>query len=131
MLPYNTKLKEPSRELRTNMTDAEKRIWSKINMRQINGYQFCRQRPVGEYIVDFLCLKANLVIEIDGGYHLKGETKGNDRIRDEYLRSLGLNILRFKNSEVLQNVEKVVEIIKSQISLCLPLKRGSDTQAQR
>ena len=105
------------------MTDAEKRLWSKVSARQIKGCQFYRQRPVGDYIVDFLCLKAMLVIEIDGGYHLKSEIKENDAVRDEYLRSLGLNILRFKNSDVLQKIEKVVKKIESQIPLCPPLKR--------
>ena len=127
MLPYNTILKERARELRANMTDAEKRLWSKVCARQIKGYQFYRQRPVGDYVVDFLCLKAMLVIEIDGGYHLKSEIKENDAVRDEYLKSLGLNILRFKNSDVLLKTEKVVKIIESQILLCPPLKRGSES----
>ncbi len=109
------------------MTDAEKRLWSKICARQINGYQFYRQRPIGEYIVNFLCLQAMLVIEIDGGYHLKREIKANDNEREEYLRGIGLSILRFKNDEVLEDIVKVVKEIESKIPLCPPLKRGSDS----
>jgi very-short-patch-repair endonuclease len=124
MLPYNTNLKERSRELRANMTNAEKRLWGKINRKQVKGYQFYRQKPVGEYIVDFLCLKAKLVLEVDGGQHLSQDARENDRIRDEYLQSLGLSVLRIKNSEVLTDIERVIERIESKIPLCPPLRKG-------
>ncbi len=112
MLTYNDKLKQPSRQLRNNMTDAETRLWAKLRLRQINGFWFYRQKPIGEYIVDFFCPKAKLVVEVDGGQHFSADGAEYDRIRDEYLESLGLKVMRFTNSEVLKNIEGVVEKIK-------------------
>jgi very-short-patch-repair endonuclease len=124
VIPYNKNLKERSRELRANMTNAEKRLWEKINRRQLKGCQFYRQKPIGDYIVDFFCLKAKLAIEVDGGQHLSQDARSNDRLRDEYLQSLGISVLRFKNSEVLMNIEGVVERIKGKIPLGPPLRKG-------
>ena len=69
MLLYNPKLKKYSQELRKNMTDAERQLWSKLRGKQLKGLQIYRQRIIGNYIVDFYCPKANLIIEIDGGQH--------------------------------------------------------------
>jgi len=115
MLSYNQKLKEISRQLRKNMTNAEKRLWAKIRMRQLQGYQFYRQKPIGDYIVDFFCPRAKLVIELDGSHHLIGETIEYDRIRDDYLSSLGLRVLRFTNTEVMTNIKGVVERIAEEM----------------
>ncbi|MGD9116707.1 MAG: endonuclease domain-containing protein [Dehalococcoidia bacterium] len=111
MLVYDKKLKQLSRQLRDDMTEAERRLWERIRMRQLKGYHFYRQKPVGDYIVDFFCHRAKLVIEIDGSHHLVGETIEYDRIRDDYLRSLGLRVLRVANEEVLNNTDGVVEKI--------------------
>ena len=75
MLKYDNSLKHIARELRKNMTDAEKLLWSRIRRRQLSGYQFYRQRIIGSYIVDFYCPTARLVIEIDGGQHYYGKGK--------------------------------------------------------
>ena len=83
MLPYNAKLKERSRQLRKNMTDAEIILWSKIRMKQLNGFQFFRQKPVGGYIADFFCMKAKLVIEVDGGQHYAEDVANYDKSRDK------------------------------------------------
>ena len=96
MLPYNEKLKEAARELRDNMTDAERLLWARLRLKHL-GYMFCRQKPIGDYIVDFYCHKARLVVEVDGGQHFTEETASNDRVRDEYMRSLGLTVLRLSN----------------------------------
>ena len=120
MIPYYAKLKAPSRELRSNMTAAEKRLWEKINRRQLKGYRFCRQKPIGGFIVDFYCLKAKLVIEVDGGIHFNRETRENDRNRDEYLISLNLNVLRFTNNEIFTNIDEVINRIKCKIPLYPP-----------
>ena len=109
------------------MTDAEKLLWAKIRVKQIKGYQFYRQKPIGDYIVDFYCPKTKLVIEVDGSQHLSGEMTENDRIRDKYLNSLGLRVLRFNNIEVLANIEGVLESIienMEKIPLNPPLKKG-------
>ena len=116
-LPYNARLKETSIRLRHETTDAEKRLWGKIRVRQIGGYWFYRQKPIGDYIVDFYCPKAKLVIEVDGGQHLSGEIAENDRVRDEYLSNLGLRVLRFTNADVLRNIDGVVERIVGSIGI--------------
>lgn len=115
MLPYNKNLKQHARELRENMTDAERHLWMKIRMKQLKGRQFYRQKPIGDYIVDSYCPSAKLVIEIDGSQHLSDETTEYDRIRDEYIRSLGLRVMRFTNNEVLGNIDGVVEKIVEEV----------------
>jgi very-short-patch-repair endonuclease len=115
MLRYNKNLKQLSRQLRENMTDAERHLWSKIRMKQLKGYQLYRQKPIGDYIVDFFCPRAKLVVEIDGSQHLVGETIQYDRIRDDYLSSHGLRVLRFTNSDVMRNIEGVIESIEEEI----------------
>ena len=92
------------------MTDAEKLLWTRLRLKHL-GYMFCRQKPIGDYIADFYCPKARLVVEVDGGQHLKKDTASNDRVRDEYMRSLGLTVLRFSNSDVLKNTDGVAEEI--------------------
>jgi very-short-patch-repair endonuclease len=121
MLAYNKNLVELAKELRKNMTPAEKCLWQRIRHNSL-GYMFFRQRPIGEYIVDFYCPKANLIIEVDGDIHLGIEAKKNDFVRDEYMRSLELAILRFSNTEVLNNIDKVIGKIAIQIHLNPPLK---------
>jgi len=111
MLPYNSNLKQRSRQLRENMTDAERHLWAKIRMKQLKGYQFYRQKPIGDYIVDFFCPRARLVIEVDGSQHFSDEMAEYDRIRNAYLSSLGLRVLRFTNIDVLTHTEGVVESI--------------------
>ena len=111
LLPYNRNNKQKSRRLRTNMTDAEQRVWLKIRMNQLNGRRFYRQKPVGDYIADFYCPKASLVVEVDGGQHFTEEGAGNDNVRNEYMASLGLRVLRFPNNEVMKNIDGVIERI--------------------
>jgi len=115
MISYNKKLKYRSRELRTNMTDAERRLWSKIRRKQIMGRPFYRQKPVGNYIVDFYCPSAKLIIEVDGGHHCQDEHRDYDRGRDDFLRRLGFEVLRFSNLDVLKNIEGVVEKIMEKV----------------
>lgn len=101
MLLYNTKLKKYSQELRKNMTDAEKLLWSKMRNKQLKGLQFYRQRIIGDYIVDLYCPRVNLIIEIDGGQHYTDEGIDEDRIRDDYLRDQGFKVLGIQGSKVL------------------------------
>lgn len=109
MLKYNKKLQPLARELRKNMSDSEKLFWSKVRRKQISGFQFYRQRVIEDYIVDFYCPKAKLVVEIDGGQHYSGKEKRNDALRDNRLKDLGLRVLRFSNLDVLQKIEGVLE----------------------
>ena len=93
MLQYNEQLKSNSRELRKNMTDAGRLLWSKIRNKQLKGHRFARQKIIGNYIVDFFCSKALLIIELDGGQHYTSEGIQKDMIRDSYINSLGLRVL--------------------------------------
>lgn len=93
MQHYNADLKILARNLRTNMTDAERKLWGKLRKDNIKGKRFYRQKILGNYIVDFYCASAKLVIELDGGQHYKKEGKDKDAIRDEYLKSEGLRVL--------------------------------------
>jgi len=111
MIPYNENLRQLSRQLRNNMTDAERYLWIKLRLGQLKGCHFYRQKPIGEYIVDFFCPKAKLVIEVDGSQHFSDETIEYDKIRDEYMNGVGLKVLRFSNSDVMKNLDGVVESI--------------------
>lgn len=111
MLLYNTKLKTYSQELRKNMTDAEKLLWSKLRKRQLKDIQFYRQRIIGDYIVDFYCPKANLIIEIDGGQHYSKEGTEKDKVRDDYMSKQGYRVLRFSDREAFENLDGVIQRI--------------------
>jgi len=111
MLPYNKTLKEYSRKLRKDITDTENLLWSKLRRKQLNGYQFYRQKIIGNYIVDFYCPKAKLIVELDGGQHYTNNGKQRDRIRDDYLVSLGLKVIRFSDREIFENLNGVLEKI--------------------
>lgn len=113
MLYYNGKLNKYSRRLRKNMTDAEKLLWSRIRGKQLKGYQFYRQKPIGNFIADFYCPKAKLVIELDGGQHYCDEGKVKDNKRDGYMEDLGLRVLRFSDRDVFKNLRAIIEKIWS------------------
>lgn len=106
------------------MTDAEKLLWVKLRMKQLKGLMFSRQKPLGEYIVDFYCHRVKLVIEVDGEQHFSADSIEYDRIRDEFMRGIGLTVLRFTNTDVMNNIEGVVEVIESTISTPSNTKNG-------
>ena len=113
MLQYNRHLKNHSRRLRKEMTEAEKLLWSKIRAKQIKGFQVYRQKPIGRFIVDFYCPKAKLVIELDGGQHYSEPMRVKDQIRDRYMESIGLKVLRFSDSDLFENLTGVLQKIWS------------------
>ena len=119
MQPYNKNLKQASRDLRNNMTDAEQLLWHRLRRKQILGLQFYRQKPILNFIVDFYCPAANLVIECDGGQHYTAEGLEADRARDQALAQLGLNVLRFDNRQILTKIDGVVEKIYCVVNLRL------------
>jgi very-short-patch-repair endonuclease len=112
---YNKELKGFSRELRKNMTDAERLIWKHIKGKRILGVQFYRQKIIENYIVDFYCPTASLVIEIDGGQHFEENIQKADCRRDKKLSELGLKVLRFNNAEVMNNIDGVLSYLYAQI----------------
>lgn len=111
MLKYNTSLKQPARKLRTDMTDAERLLWSRLRGKQVLGVQFYRQKPIGPYIVDFHAPAARLVLEVDGSQHFEAAGQVSDQRRDAYLESLNLCVLRFDNLQVLKETEALLETI--------------------
>ena len=87
-----SKLIPIAKTLRKNQTDAERLLWQKLRDRQLEGMKFRRQRPIGKYIVDIVCIEKKIIIEADGSQHYHSE---DDKIRDEYLRDQGYTVLRF------------------------------------
>jgi very-short-patch-repair endonuclease len=98
-----------ARELRRNLTDAERLLWEKLRYWQIDGCKFRRQQPLGCYIVDFVCLQKRLIVEVDGGQH--AEQEHYDKERDAWIRDQDFRILRFWNNDVIHNIDGVMEII--------------------
>ena len=119
MLEYITKLKDASRDLRSNMTEAEQLLWSRVRKKQLLGVQFYRQKPIGGYIVDFYAPAAKVVIEVDGGQHYEPENLKKDEERDRYLEENGLTVMRFSNLQVLKEtdavVDKILEVIRERV----------------
>lgn len=111
MLHYDKRLKPLSQHIRKHITDAENLLWSKLRRKQLRGYQFYRQKIIEEYIVDFYCPKANLVIELDGSQHYSEIGKGKDKLRDGVLEKMGLKVLRFSDRDVFENLNGVMECI--------------------
>lgn len=109
-LPYNPTLKNRARELRNNMTKAEKKLW--YDYLRNHSLQFHRQKIIGSYIVDFYCSKARLIIEVDGDIHSTKYAAELDRDRNFVLEDFGLTILRFPNNDVLDNIELVIRTIE-------------------
>lgn len=105
-------LLEKARDLRQNPTDAEQRLWASLRGRQMAGFKFRCQHPIGPYIVDFYCHQAQLVIEIDGGQHGQDDQRLYDEQRTAYLEAQGLRVLRFWNHHVLGETESVLEVIR-------------------
>jgi very-short-patch-repair endonuclease len=101
-----------ARQLRNKLTDAEKALWQRLRDKQLSGFRFRRQAPVGDYIVDFACFNPRLVIELDGGQHAQTAQQKHDTARTEFLESQGFRVVRFWNNDALQNTDGVVmEII--------------------
>ena len=104
----NPDLFEKAKDLRKNMTPAELKLWEYIKDNQILGLRFRRQHPIDIFIADFYCHQIKLVIELDGGIHTKPENREYDENRTAELERLGIAVIRFKNEEVMENIERVV-----------------------
>lgn len=120
MLAYNKNFKANARSLRHNLTDAESVLWFNIRRKQLCGVQFYRQKPIGNYIVDFYAPSVRLVVEIDGGQHFEKDYILRDNRRTHYLESLYLKVLRFDNLQVLTAIDEVLEVIHRAIDLKNP-----------
>ena len=103
-----------ARQLRSNQTDVERLLWSKLKDRQLSGFKFRRQLPIGRYIVDFVCRERALIVELDGGQH--GSVTKYDSDRTRWLKHHGWRVLRFWNNEVAENLSGVLEVILAAVS---------------
>jgi very-short-patch-repair endonuclease len=106
-----------ARRLRTEMTDAERKLWLALRGHRFHGLSFRRQSPMGPYIVDFACHERRLVLAIDGGQHGTSPGLARDDRRDAWLAARGYRVLRFWNNEVLDNFEGVLTAIVAAIEL--------------
>ena len=105
-----------ARNLRKNSTIQERRLWNLLKNRQFHNLKFKRQQPLGDYIVDFICKEAKIIIEIDGGQHNEPENIEYDKTRTEYLNTLEYKVIRFWNNEIYENIEGVVLRLKEEIN---------------
>lgn len=113
IIPYNPELKELAKELRRNMTLSEVLLWNELKQKQISGYDFDRQRPINNFIVDFYCKELSLAIEIDGDTHIY--KYDYDEERQRALEKLGVHFLRFEDIEVKKNMNNVLRVIEDWI----------------
>ncbi len=119
-----------ARRLRQAPTDAERKLWSLLRRKQLDGVRFRRQQPIGPYVVDFYCSSCRLVIEVDGGQH--DTNRAADEKRTAWLAMRGYRVLRFWNNEVLTNLDGVFEVLRETLraatppTLTLPLKGGGN-----
>ena len=105
-----------SRGLRKNSTDAERKLWSVLRGRQLNGFKFRKQVEIDAYVVDFLCAERRLIIEVDGGQH----SPERDARRTAFLESEGFRVIRFWNHDVLQNLDGVWTLIEQALESTPP-----------
>jgi very-short-patch-repair endonuclease len=124
----SSRLRSNARALRKNSTDAERILWSELRDHRLNGASFRRQVPIQNYIADFICHAALLVIELDGGQHFSDQAERADVARSTVIEAQGFKVLRFSNHDVMTNRAGVLETIATQLAaraptLTLPHKR--------
>lgn len=116
------------RHLRRNMTDAERLLWGHLRLKQMDGRKFRRQHPIGNYVLDFVCVEKGLAVELDGGQH--AENHDADAARDSWLKQQGITVLRFWNHDVLQDIETVKSVIWSALQDGTPPSHPSPCQGE-
>ncbi len=112
IIPYNPQLKALARQLRNNSTKAEIILWLRLKGKQMFGYDFHRQKPIDNYILDFFCHELMLGIEVDGYSHLLEETYERDLKKEQKMNDLGISILRFSDTEVLTEMRNVMAAVE-------------------
>jgi very-short-patch-repair endonuclease len=132
-----SRMRTHARDLRRNMTRAERTIWQGLRAHRLNGMGFRRQTPIGPYIVDFVSHVAKVIVELDGGQHFEDAHEARDATRDAYLRSKGFKVLRFNNYDVMTNRDGVLTTIAAMLgeavapSLPSPASGGGGDAAAR
>ncbi|MCG8701332.1 MAG: endonuclease domain-containing protein [Bacteroidales bacterium] len=128
IIPYNPKLKELARQLRNNSTRSEIILWQHLKGKQMMGYDFHRQKPIDNFILDFFCYELMLGIELDGYTHLFiDEVKQKDVIKEQKMNELGITVLRFLDEQVYDDIENVpnrIEVCIEEYEKHTPLSRG-------
>ena len=132
----SSKLRSNARALRKNSTDAERILWSELRDHRLNGAGFRRQVPIENYIADFICHAARLVIELDGGQHFSDQSEQADAVRSAVIEAKGFQVLRCSNHDVMTNRAGVRETIAAAVAeraptLPLPRKRERRQEKQR
>ena len=110
IIPYNPRLKEFARKLRKNSTFTEIMLWNYLKGEQMKGFDFDRQRPIDNYIVDFYCKDLQLAIEVDGESHYGNQRA--DKRREKRLNKLGVTVLRFDDMEIIYELDEVLKKIE-------------------
>ena len=120
-------LKQRRRRLRRNQTDAERALWAKVRNKQFFGIKFFRQYSIGPYIIDFYCPTVKLAVELDGGHHSQSDNREYDAARSEYLKTQGIDVMRFWDNEVLLDIQSVLSKLALKVTpLYSPLKVRGD-----
>jgi very-short-patch-repair endonuclease len=120
-------MRQFAKELRINLTEAERLLWRHLRSRRLEGDKFRRQQVIGPYIVDFVCFQRRLIIELDGGQH--AENISYDHRRTLFLEAAGFKVMRFWNNEVLGNLESVLSCIRTECAVA-PSPRPSPSKGR-
>jgi very-short-patch-repair endonuclease len=119
-------LKQRRRRLRRNQTDSERALWAKVRNKQFFGIKFFRQYSIGPFIVDFYCPTVKLAVELDGGQHSQSNNRESDAARSEYLKTQGIDVMRFWDNEVLLDIESVLSKLALKVTpLYSPPSQGN------
>lgn len=128
LIPYNPHLKQLSRKLRNDSTLGEILLWKELSNKKMRGFDFHRQKPLLNYIVDFYCYELDLVIEVDGIYHTYEDTSAADQNRENELMTFNLTILRFTEQEVRKDMVNVLRVIDAHIEKYIAKKNSDDVK---
>lgn len=105
---YSTR-QQRSRDLRKSLTVQEARVWLRVKQRGLHGFKFRRQHPIGPYFVDFYCPKLKLAVELDGGHHYEPAQRAYDLVRQRFIESTGIMVVRYPNNEINSDIDAVLE----------------------
>ena len=122
IIHYNPKLQALAAQLRSRGTKSEILLWNQLKGGQLNGLRFIRQKPIGDFIVDFYCKEVGLVIELDGLSHQYNEVMDLDERKQSYLESIGLKVIRFEDEDVIRDLPNVMRVIEYTALSLKPMK---------
>ena len=124
IIPYNPRLKEFAKQHRNQSTQSEIKLWKRLRTKKMLGYDFHRQKPIDEYILDFFCSELMLGIELDGLTHQWPEVAAKDAEKEKRLNEFGITVLRFNDSSVMNDIENVMRVIENYVA-DFSLKNGA------